>query len=313
MNGARRLASPGIRPRTNGAEPAEPGGSGAARGLKILGSVLGPTTFLTALLFYFGNQHAFWYFDYFGVNATIMGLTTQDYLVRSVDPLFTPLTIAAALCLGGLWTYRALRDRLSDRAWRRLVRTLAPTTAAIGAALLGVAAFGFVDPVPLRRYLGLPGVALAAGVLLLVAASRLRRTAGSSTKRDPLAIAATEWTAVFVLVAIGLFWAVTDYAKAVGTGRGEQQQAQLRNLPDVTVYSANDLNLTGPTVGKTVCANTAYNYRYDGLKLVLQSGGQYFFLPVDWTPAGGTAFVIPRTDALRLEFAAPGSQHPAGC
>ncbi len=43
-------------------------------------------------------------------------------------------------------------------------------------------------------------------------------------------------------------------------------------------------------------------FRYTGLKLILQSGGQIFFLPVQWHKADGTAVVLPRTDALRLEF-----------
>jgi hypothetical protein len=64
------------------------------------------------------------------------------------------------------------------------------------------------------------------------------------------------------------------------------------------------LNLTAPGVRETQCRNpdTAYRYRYTGLKLILQSGGQYFLLPVQWRKADGTAVVLPRTDALRLEF-----------
>lgn len=50
-----------------------------------------------------------------------------------------------------------------------------------------------------------------------------------------------------------------------------------------------------------------------GLKLVLQSGGQYFFLPAGWTTAGGAALVLPRTDALRLEFTDASRPAPSGC
>src|SRR3712207_2777614 len=55
------------------------------RALRAIGSVVAPASLITALLFYFGVQHAHWYFHYFGINHTVMGLTTQDYLIRSAD------------------------------------------------------------------------------------------------------------------------------------------------------------------------------------------------------------------------------------
>src|SRR5918911_1335418 len=39
--------------------------------LKIAGSIVAPTTLLTALLFYFGLLHAYWFCQYFGVNYTV--------------------------------------------------------------------------------------------------------------------------------------------------------------------------------------------------------------------------------------------------
>jgi len=39
--------------------------------------------------------------------------------------------------------------------------------------------------------------------------------------------------------------------------------------------------------------------------LVLESGGQYFFLAEDWSRADGVAILVPRSDALRLEFLPP--------
>ena len=113
---------------------------------------------------------------------------------------------------------------------------------------------------------------------------------------------------VFMLVSVGLFWAVGDYAGAVGTGRGHDVETSLPTLADVVVYSAESLNLRVAGVGEMPCQNpaAAYRFRYDGLKLVLQSGNQYLFLPANWTPADGAALLVPRSDALRLEFLPPG-------
>ena len=80
--------------------------------------------------------------------------------------------------------------------------------------------------------------------------------------------------------------------------------ADLPGYPNVIIYSEHSLSLHAPGVREVRCADsdTAYRYRYDGLKLVLESGDQYLFLPADWTPANGVAILMPRTDSLRLEF-----------
>ncbi|MFI7442746.1 hypothetical protein [Nonomuraea indica] len=54
--------------------------------VRILGAIVAPTTVLTAILFYFGWSRAYWFHDYFGVDATLLGLTTQDYLQLSRVP-----------------------------------------------------------------------------------------------------------------------------------------------------------------------------------------------------------------------------------
>ncbi|WP_181783145.1 hypothetical protein [Pseudonocardia pini] len=65
----------------------------------------------------------------------------------------------------------------------------------------------------------------------------------------------------------------------------------------------------------TRCADPdgLYRVRYTGLKLVLRSTDQMLFLPADWTPGSGTAVVLKRTDALRVEFAAPGAPRNQTC
>src|SRR5437868_11472103 len=48
--------------------------------LKIVGSVVAPTTLLTALMYYFGLLYAAGFSWYFGVQVDVLDLTTQDYL-----------------------------------------------------------------------------------------------------------------------------------------------------------------------------------------------------------------------------------------
>jgi hypothetical protein len=108
-------------------------------------------------------------------------------------------------------------------------------------------------------------------------------------------------------VALSLFWAATAYSAAVGRAQARLYAAELAAEPDAVLYSERSLRLAGPGVREVPCqgAEAGYRFRYDGLKLMLQSGGQYVLIPAQWTRSSGVAFVIPRTDSLRLEL------HPA--
>ena len=79
------------------------------------------------------------------------------------------------------------------------------------------------------------------------------------------------------------------------------------------IYSQKDLSLSAPGIRRIRCRDpqAAYQFRYDGLKLVLQSGDLYLFLPENWTPAGGTAILLQQSDSVRLEFHAAQAYAPA--
>jgi hypothetical protein len=84
----------------------------------------------------------------------------------------------------------------------------------------------------------------------------------------------------------------------------------------VAVYSAKDLSLHGPGVTQIRCPDPqgAYRFRYNGLKLLLESGGLYLLLPSAWTPADGNAIVLAQRGATRLEFyARPAPAGRAAC
>ncbi len=86
--------------------------AGMPRAAKLLKEVVAPTTLATGLLFYFGWSHAYWFFDYFGVNSTLLGLGNRDYLMRGLDGLFVPFVVVAGVTLVALWGGRLLREEL---------------------------------------------------------------------------------------------------------------------------------------------------------------------------------------------------------
>jgi hypothetical protein len=284
-------------PRTTG----ETASAAPSRALKVFSSILAPTTVLTALLFYFGVQHANAFCGWFGVHYSVLGLSVADYLIRASDGMTVPITVVAATGLAVLWTYRLLESRLSPKMWQTLLRRAVPVLAAAGVLLVGLGLTGLADPALLYRFPGLPGLCIAAGFLCFPLADRLHQVR-TGRRGSPIA-AVVQWTFTFVLVTIGSFWAVTDYSAAVGELRAYEYQLALPKMADTVVFSGKDLGVRARGVTMTPCAPDAeYRFRYDGLVLVLQSGGTSLLLPRAWHQQDGVAILLP-SSGVRLEFA----------
>ena len=228
--------------------------------LKIVGAVVAPTTLLTALLFYFGRLHITGLFRYLGVNFTVLDLTAQDYLIRSADGLFVPLTVVAAVALLAIWVHRLLLGIRSAETRPIVLRVLAALAAITGLVLISVAMAAIVGDVALlTAHPETGGLSLSIGVLLLAYAARLLRLLMAEQRpervqwRTPEAVIVAEWGAIFVLVSVGLFWAVGSYAIGVGTGRAQQIEIELPNSPDVVLYSEKSLSLQAPGVQEVTC------------------------------------------------------------
>lgn len=266
---------------------------------RIVGSIVAPTSLFTGLLYYFGWNNAYWFFDEFGVHSTVLGLSTADYLQRSVDSLFVPLTVGALGGLAALWAHGMLRARFSPGG--RVLRYLVLAMVVMGLVLTMAGFISVFTRTWLSDHLVVAPLCLAGGVLLMAYANRLRHPRPDERLETS---AIVEWAIVFVLVAIALFWAAGDYSAAVGTGRARRYVRNLPTFPGVILYSDRSLSLTMPGVRETRChdAQAAYRFRYDGLNLVQRSGDQYLLLPKTWTQSQGRAILLPRSGTVRLEF-----------
>jgi len=287
--------------------------------LRVLGAVVAPTTLLTGLLFYFGRLHITGFFRYFRVNFTVLDLTINDYLIRSADGLFRPLAVATVFGLVALGLNRVVVEQLEPATRRRVLRMLIPGATVLGVLCLGLAAADLLRPGDLvTGYPEAGGLGLAVGVLLLAYAvhlSRAKRRGGARRRRVADTTVIAEWGLAFLLLSIGLFWAVGSYAISVGTGRAAELHAELGEQPDAVLYSATSLRLAVEGVTEVRCQDpeAAFRFRYDGLKLILQSGGQYLLVSGAWNRENGTAVLLPRGDDIRLEFAPPGQQRNQIC
>lgn len=277
--------------------------AGPSRALKVVASVAANVTLFTALLYYFGFLYTQVFFSYFRVHYTLLGQTADEVLARGVDGLLLPIAGAAGTGLVVLGAIRTVRLRLSAQVLSALLRICTPIAAVVGLALIAVTVPIAINPAPFREYAGLPGLGLTLGVVLLMF-SWHRLSAPANADRRHSGITAAEWVVTYLLVAFGLFWAVGDYSREVGTRRAFETASQIPTRPDVVLYSARSLSLNTDGVREILCGqpDAAYKYRYTGLKLLLQSNSQYVFVPTNWQASSGTAFILPRTDALRLEF-----------
>src|SRR5690349_5557949 len=145
-------------------------------------------------MYVFGLLHAYWFFRRFGVDYTLMGLTTQDYLLRSIDGLFVPLVMASSVGLAVFWLGRCLPAAVQNRA-RHVPRSLVGGVGSVVATvLLAVAVAGILDPAWFVGSVAVPGLALTAAVVLFTALSRRRRS-----HPVPAPVLVAEWVAIFVL------------------------------------------------------------------------------------------------------------------
>lgn len=275
--------------------------SGIPRLAKLVATVTGSTTAIAALLFYFGWSRAYYFYDYLGVDSSVLDLTTRDYIQLSVDGLFVPAMVAACVTLLVLWAHAALGSRLARR-----LRTprLAVGIGAVGLLLVANGLSSVERATPLNRPLGAAPLSLALGAVLVFYGLRLWRQVAAPSGGRPDWVPAAEWTALFTLLGLSVFWIANDYSAEVGETRAREYVAQLRAQPDIDIFSTRSLSLSAPGVREVRCTSleAAYQYRYDGLKLVLQAGDAYLLLPASWSRTDGVAVLLPRDDTIRLQF-----------
>lgn len=284
--------------------------------------MVAPTTLLTAVLFYFGWAHVYWFFHYFGVDSTTLNPSIREYLMRTVDALFVPLIIIGTIGMALLWGYTALPGKVRDR---RLPRWASVSIAVIAAGVFlnGLSRMYFVTP--LNSGLCVAPISIIVGVLMLwllvvQRRNRQREAQPEATPPQPPPAAIAEWSILFIMVGISLFWIATDYSVAVGQTRAREWAAQLPAQSHVVIYSEKDLHLPKTDVRTTVCKSepdteSAYRYRYDGLVPLTRIGDHYILVPRAWTPGRGAAIVLPSPNpgAIRFEFRLAKDTVPADC
>jgi hypothetical protein len=285
---------------------------GAREAVELIALIVAPATLLGALLFYFGWARSRAQARYFGIDVDLLGRSTQEYALRSIGAIFWPCTLLLAALLAAVVAHDATK-RLAAARRPRVILVLAACVGAVGVALLAFALAGVWEPragggavhTPTAFAVGLPLAAYALFVGLSVAGDRERRSL-PSLPRGPFVLVAG-------LVAVFVFWAVGAHADLRGQRLAKRTAANLDSLPSVVVYSRHRLHLDGLGVVETALrgADSAYGYRYSGLRLFARSGTRTFLVPSRWCRMDvdegceqhGVTFVLEDDAALRLDFA----------
>jgi hypothetical protein len=306
-------------PERESAPPDRPAGGRTDAGghvrsaLELIGLVAAPTTILAAFAFFFGWTFTNVRTSYFGIDPSTLGFSTQDYLLRSTDALFVPVGAALVLALFAVAVHSLVSRALGDVRLHPALRWAAGIAVIAGAALFAVGVSAVFDPLPFSPHYLFPSASLGIGIALLayglhlrgrldaLHASRPTEDAGGGPSRPSPAAAL-----VALLVVLSGFWTASEYAEELALGRAKTLEATIDSRPSVTVFAPQRLHIKAPGVVERRLrgADSAYRYRYSGLRLLVRSGGKYFLLPKDWSHATGAAIVLRDTRELRFEFEA---------
>ncbi|MGA7206791.1 MAG: hypothetical protein WBX27_19435 [Specibacter sp.] len=266
-----------------------------------------PLAVITALLVYFGWARSDAQARAMGLDVSLFGYSVQDYVLRSIRSLFVPLVVLAATAI--LWV--AL-DRWLTGAGLAVRHRAAVRRGALAAMVVGAAVAVLTFSSTFFRggadATFLPYI-MAAGVLLAAWGSHLRRHVPASSRPARAgAVMAVKYRSlesvlVFSVVTLLLFWGTADFAQAVGRGLAVQVEQSVGTMPRAAVYSAARLAVGAPHVIETDLGTAAAPlYRYRGLRLLVASGGKFFFLHDGWTLRSGTVVVLPDNDSIRVEL-----------
>ncbi len=280
---------------------------------EVASLIIAPTTLLTALLYYCGWVYTNAGLAYFRVDASVVELTTQDYLLRGIQPIFIPLVVVLAFALGALWAHSVLSRWMRTGRHLRLLAALTPGMALGGLALVGVGIAALLRHPIFGIDRLIPPVSLALGTLGLGYAVYLRKRLKPVRAPGPelfppgaVWLSLASLVLVVLLIIISLFWAIGDYAQALGEGKAQETAAGLSDRSGVVVYSKQPLDIDPGTgvAEEQLAGRTNYRFRYSGLRLLLRAGRKYILLPANWSRWGPTASVItlPDNEDIRIEF-----------
>jgi len=291
---------------------------------KGVATLVAPTTAVTALLYYFGWARTSVEASVLGLDDSLFGYSTQDYLLRSISSMFYPLAVGLVVAFVGLVAHAALLEWVEraaaqgdpnamtapaglDARQRRRLRGLAIGVGAVAIVALVLGAVGAADKTPTRMVsIGAPLCVTIGLALLGYAVHVYRRFVARASERrvgaEIKGLRLLSASLATLLILLSLFWTVSHYAGVKGVDLALLVERTMPSRPDVTIYSAKRLHLQPPVEEKDLGDDgSAYRFSYSGLKLMFRAGHSYFLRPSD-PSASDRNIIIPESNDLRIEL-----------
>ena len=291
--------------------------------LSVLGALGAIVTVVAAVMFYFGWRRSDAQARAMGIDVSLFGFSSQDYVLRSISSLYVPLLVILGIALLWMWCHQLLTQLLNsgrvDDSRRSTLAAVAQFVFVAGAGLAAACVLFSalagrksapwpIDPmahVLAPREWVVPLV-LAVSTLLAAYAGWLRRQLVGRRRRGPSSLWSTVLPPALVAATVVLagFWLLEEYAASVGRDYADDLAAGVGRLPHVMIISTTPLGLQAPGVVEQLITGTdgAPRYRITGLRLLARSGGKVLLVHDGWTPATGTVIVLADTDDLAWEF-----------
>ncbi|MEU4545468.1 hypothetical protein [Nonomuraea dietziae] len=291
-----------LDPRDNSADV----GQDVAGLWSLLAHVVTPTTIIAAILVYFGSVRTHTMFSSLGVDQSLLGLSIQDYALRSVASTLEPLAMVLLALLIALPAHALLIRHMA--AHQTVIRRLVVALGVLGFAAVLVGVLRTVGWVELRVRAPVAPISVALGVVALGYSASLHamlkpRPAGHTA--EPATVRAGRRAVFVALLALLLLWSVAGYAQLRGAAAAEELRSHPARLPGVVIYAPQRLYLEGPGITESRLPDAAakFHYRYAGLRLLIRSNQRYFLLPDCWaTTPQARAIALPDDPSIRLEF-----------
>lgn len=270
--------------------------SQAERWVNFAAGIVTPVTVITALLFYFGYVSARSQYEYFGIDVDTIGLSTQDYAMRSPQPLLVPLLVLTLLAVAALLLHNAIRARLTAESARPVRRARLGAIVLLTLGVLGLLAYPLIGNVPYYALFVPLVIGLAAAALAYI--SYLDRKL-QDLKPQPVLLAL-----LAVVTTTCAFWATATTAQYSGRGLAKNDAEDLNRFPVVILDTKEKLQLRSPGIEETALrpgAGQTFNFRYRGLRLLVVGQNRLFLVPQRWN-ASNTTVVVPLDSSVRVQF-----------
>jgi hypothetical protein len=261
------------------------------RWVSFAAGIVAPITVVSTLLFYFGYVSARAQYEYFGIDVDTIGLSTQEYVMRSPQPLLVPLLVLTLLAVAGLLLHNAIQHTATTVRRAGLI-----AVALLVLGIIALLAYPLLGDIPYYALVVPLAIGLAAATLgyLAYLGAKLRDA------RPP----------ALLIVLLGIvtttcaFWATATTAQYSGRGLAKSDAADLNQFPTVILDTKEKLQLRSPGLEETTLrpgTGQTFNYRYRGLHLLVVGQDRLFLVPHTWTPSN-TTLVLPLDNSIRVQF-----------